>query len=250
MQAVLQALGRAAWSQLHPRMLLALLLPFVVMLIALLLLVWVFWTPLNELLGQWLLALGWVEQIDAWLVGLGVASLVVWFVPLIAIGVLAPMAGVVGLLIGGLVIMPWALSHLSRTHYPGLDLRGEWATSRSVWNATWVVLSFCGLWLITLPLWLLPPLALILPLLLWAFAFRKMLSVDALVEHASSDELQRIQHTHARGWWLLGLSCAVLSLIPPAWLFMPTYSALLFAHFGLARLQELRASSELNGNRS
>src|SRR3546814_631768 len=68
---VAQAFKRALVSQCHPNMLLAVLLPFVIALLGALLLLWLFWTPLTEWLNlqatQWQV----VNNVDAWLVGIG-----------------------------------------------------------------------------------------------------------------------------------------------------------------------------------
>ena len=41
---------------------------------------------------------------------------------------------------------------------------------------------------------------------------------------------------------MLGLLCSVLNLLPHAWIVLPVFSALLFAHYGLAALQKARLS--------
>src|SRR5690606_14576848 len=110
----------------------------------------------------------------------------------------------------------------------------------SAWNATWVLLVFCVGWLLTMPLWLLPPLALVLPTLWWTFAFTGMLRMDAMVDHATAEERRRLLRQHGGAFWMLGLICALLSLLPPAWLVLPVFSALLFAHYALDALRDLR----------
>src|SRR3546814_2548678 len=69
-----------------------------------------------------------------------------------------------------------------------------------------------------MPLWLIPPLDIILPLFWWAFAFTKMLRVDAIVEHASAKERKIIWRRHNRQLWLIGGCLSVINLLPPAWL--------------------------------
>jgi predicted membrane metal-binding protein len=89
-------------------------------------------------------------------------------------------------------------------------------------------------------LWLIPPLAIVLPVFWWAFAFTRMLRVDAIVEHASAQERRFIWRRHNRQLWLIGTCLAVLNLLPPAWLVLPVFSALVFAHFSLEALRQLR----------
>ncbi|MFP3702335.1 EI24 domain-containing protein, partial [Burkholderia sp. SIMBA_013] len=74
--------------------------------------------------------------------------------------------------------------------------QGKLATSVSVWNAIWVSGAFVLGWLFTMPLWLVPPMALILPIFWWTFAFSRMMRVDAIVEHASPAERKLILERH------------------------------------------------------
>jgi hypothetical protein len=104
-----------------------------------------------------------------------------------------------------------------------------------------VGLLFVVGWLVTMPLWLIPPLPLLLPIFWWAFAFTRMLSVDAIVEHASSQERRILLRQHRRSLWLIGAILALINLFPPAWLVLPVFSALVFAHFSLDALRHLRA---------
>src|SRR3546814_6420275 len=70
-----------------------------------------------------------------------------------------------------------------------------------------------------------------------------MLRVDATIEHASAQERRLLWRQHNRQWWLIGCILALINLFPPAWLFLPVFSALVFAHFGLESLRQLRAQT-------
>ena len=82
-------------------------------------------------------------------------------------------------------VMPMVLAHVGRRDYPDVTPEGRHVVLLSVWNAVWVSVFFLFGWLITLPLWLIPPLGLVLSLFWWSFAFSRMMRVDALVDHAS-----------------------------------------------------------------
>ena len=64
--------------------------------------------------------------------------------------------------------------------------------------------------------------------------------VDAIVEHATPEERKRLIARHGGGFWTLGLICALLNLLPPAWIVLPVFSALVCAHYGLDALQRAR----------
>lgn len=238
---VRQAFGRAFFSQFHPAMLAALLLPFAIALLGAALLLWFFWTPLTAWMDQQASSWGLFNTIDGWLVAIGLFSIKLWLVPLMAAGLLLPMAGILGLVIAAVFIMPLVLRHLERRAYRGLGRQGRHATLLGSWNAAWVGLLFVLGWLFTMPLWLLPPMALILPVFWWAFAINRMLRVDAMVEHASPAERRLLWRRHNRQLWLLAGCLSLLNLIPLFWLIMPVFSALVYAHFCLEAIRLLRA---------
>ncbi len=247
MQNLSRAFRRAVVSQFHPVMLFALLLPFLVVLVGTMLLLFLFWAPLTEWLRHGIQTWPVVEQVDAWLLAMGLFSLQLWLVPILATFILLPLSGVAGLAVAAVFIMPLVLRHLSQGRYADVARRGRWGFATSAWNATWVLVVFCLGWLLTMPLWLFPPLALVLPTLWWAFAFTCMLRLDALVDHATPDERRILLRRHNVGFWSLGLICALLSLLPPAWLFLPVFSGLLFAHYALDALRDLRRQSSDGG---
>lgn len=239
--SVWRAFRRALLSQLHPAMLGLVLLPFVVMLLAGVILLWWCWDPLTGWLSDTVLSWGMVRQIDAWLLAVGLVSLTVWLVPVMAAFILLPAAGLLGIAAAAIFVMPLVLRHLMRTVYGDIRPRGQFGFVISAWNALVVILVFSSGWLLTMPLWLFPPLALVLPTLWWTYAFTCMLRLDALVDVATTNERRRILRRHNAGFWALGFGCALLSLLPPAWLILPVFSSLLFGHYALDALQRYRA---------
>lgn len=231
---------RAVVSQLHPKMLGAVLLPLVITLLGAIVLLWAFWTPLTEWLTLQSADWGVLNTVDGWLLAIGLFSLKLWLIPLLAAGILLPMSGILGLIIAAVFIMPIVLGHLDKTHYQGLRRNGHNATVLSAWNAVWVGGLFVVGWLVTMPLWLFPPFAVVLPIFWWSFAITRMLRVDAIVEHASQQERRHIWKRYNRQWWLIGFCLALINLLPPAWLIMPVFSSLVFAHFGLETLRQHR----------
>lgn len=240
--AVAVSFKRALVSQLHPKMLAAVLLPFLITLLGAVVLVWAFWSPLTEWLATQSQDWGVVNTVDGWLLAVGLFSIKVYLIPLMAAGILLPMSGILGLIIAAVFIMPIVLGHLDRHDYRGLRRNGRNATVVSAWNAAWVGGLFVIGWLFTMPLWLFPPFAVMLPIFWWTFAITRMLRVDAIVEHADAAERRHLWKRHNRQWWLIGFCLALINLVPPAWLIMPVFSSLVFAHFGLESLRQLRLS--------
>lgn len=243
--AVAVSFKRALVSQVHPKMLAAVLLPFFITLLGAILLVWAFWTPLTEWLTVESQDWGVLNTVDGWLLAVGLFSIKLYLIPVLAAGILLPMSGILGLVIAAVFIMPIVLGHLDRHDYRGLRRNGKNATVVSAWNAVWVGCLFVVGWLVTLPLWLFPPFAVMLPIFWWTFAITRMLRVDAIIEHADPVERKYLWRRHSRQWWLIGFCLALINLVPPAWLIMPVFSSLVFAHFGLEALRQYRLSGSI-----
>lgn len=245
-QRIQQAFSRAIVSQLQPKMLGALLLPFLVAVVGALLLLWFFWTPLKEMLSTWLTQWGvFDEHAEWWLIGAGLFAIKTVIIPLLAIGTLLPIAGIVGLMVAAVLVMPIALGAVQKSHFPHLKRLGRNAFTYSIWNALVVGFVFVVGWILTMPLWLFGPLAVLLPICWWGFAFTRLLRVDSIVEHASAKERRILLQRHNKEYWLIGLIMSLLNLLPPAWLILPVFSALVFVHFNLAALAQLRSETVL-----
>jgi hypothetical protein len=198
------------------------------------------WSPLNEWLTQQLNDSSVAGAVDPVVGAAAALTLKAWLIPIAAAVILLPIAAIVGLAVAGIWVMPLVLAHVGQRDYPHVQARGRHATVLSVWNAIWVSVAFVVGWVITLPLWLVPPLGLIASVLLWSFAFSRMMRVDALVDYADPMERRTIWRERNVGFWLIGLGCALINLFPPAWIFLPVFAGLVFAHYSFDSLERLR----------
>lgn len=240
-------------SQFQPRMLLTILLPVVVGLAAFVLIYILFFGTLKTIFVQWLENQAAVQNTDLWLQNaaahsewmasaMGWLSIKSFFATVLTMGIVLPFIAVIVLAVMAFAIMPIVVTHLRSRDYPHLERAGRHAGAFSMVNALRVIIVFCVGWLLTLPLWLIPPLAVLLPIFWWGYAFKGFLSADAIATHANSLERRQIFKRYRWDYWLLGLSMAVLSLIPFFWVVLPVFSALVFAHFTLRALSSLRAA--------
>jgi hypothetical protein len=246
---VAQAFGRAIQSQFHPRMLFALLLPFLIMLGGAVLMLLIALGPLTSWLDQQISESTTIIQANQWMLSMGLFSLMTvqsFIVPLTAVAFLLPLSGILGLAVAAVCVMPIVISHLSARDYKGLKMQGQQAFVVSLWNAIWVSMLFALGWLLTLPFWLIPPLGLLVSIFWWTFAFSRMMRLDAIVEHASAEERRVLITRHNLAFWTIGLICALINLIPPAWVFLPVFSGLVYTHFGLEALRRLRNEKTLD----
>lgn len=242
---VSQAFWRALRSQMHPRMIFALFMPFIVMMLLTIVLLWFGWTPLTEWLGAELSDSSVPQLVDPVIGATAFLALKAWLIPIAAAFILLPLAGIGGLAVAAVWVMPLVLAHVGRRDYPDVEARGKHASVISIWNALWVSVLFVLGWVITLPLWLIPPLGLVLSLFWWTFAFNRMMRVDAVVDYADVTERQLVWRERSAGFWVLGFICALVNLIPPAWVFLPVFSGLVYAHYSFEALRQLRRDPTL-----
>jgi hypothetical protein len=235
-----QALWRALRSQMHPRMIFALFLPFMVIMFVGVLLLWFGWGPVTDWLGQQVSDSSVPGMVDPVIGTTAFLAFKAWLIPIAAGFILLPLAGIAGLAVAAVWVMPLVLAHVGHRDYPDVQAKGHNATVVSVSNAVWVSLVFVVGWLMTLPLWLIPPLGLVLSVFWWTFAFTRLMRVDSLVEHATLEERRLLWRQRSSGYWSMGLGCALLNLIPPAWLFLPVFSGLFYAHYSFEALRQVR----------
>ncbi|HHV48438.1 MAG TPA: EI24 domain-containing protein [Rhodocyclaceae bacterium] len=190
--------------------------------------------------------LGWLaEQLLAlppmtWLAAWGLvwlATFLAWLGGWLAIFAVAYL---VSSLLAAIVILPLLLKHLSETEYRDLAMLGRDSFVAATLNSLGAALLFVLLWVLTIPLWLIPGLSLVVPLLLMAWLNRRTFAYDALSAHASEEEWQVLSARHKGPFLLLGLCMALLAHVPLLGLLAPALAALAFVHYGLESLRRLR----------
>ena len=138
------------------------------------------------------------------------------------------------------LVMPLLLEHLAATDYPDLARLGKDSLLASTWNSVRAALLFIIGWVLTLPLWLIPGMGLLLPLLWMAWLNRRTFAYDALSLHATQEEWQHLRRQRANVLIWLGLVMALLTHVPLLGLFAPSLAALAYIHFCLEALRRLR----------
>jgi CysZ protein len=94
---------------------------------------------------------------------------------------------------------------------------------------------------VTLPLWLFPPLWPLIPLLIMAWVNQRLLRYDALAEHAERHEMAAVFRERRGALYLLGLFMALAAYVPVVGFFVPAVFALAFIHYLLGALAARRA---------
>lgn len=237
MERILRALAKAFASLLHPKMLWLMVWPVIVAL--------VIWVTLAAL--YWSQAASWIDvqmhQVPAyeWAISIWPLRLIAaWFGWLLLLLLFVPVVLITAVLIISLVSMPAMVAHVGERDYPGLA-RGKGGTViGSIWNAAVALVLFVLLFAITLPLWLIPLLWPVLPMVLLGYFNQRVFRYDALADHGTAAEIADVVRRFRGELFLLGVALALIGHIPVLGFFMPVYGGLAFIHFGLDRLRELR----------
>ncbi len=229
LRPVLTAYTRALRSQFTPRMLLLSALPFVLSL-----LLWgglLYWKyePLNDAIRALFVSHDAFQASSGLLARIGLGALKTLVVPLIAMLLLLPMMIFTSLLFMGVAAMPAIASHVGARQFPALEKKNGGSFVGSLTTNVLSFLLFVPLWLLTLPLYVFPPLAVLAQVLLWGWITARVMSYDALAEHASEAERTTIMRTQRRHLTLIGIISGSVGALPGiVWIGGTLVSVLLF----------------------
>ena len=234
---VLGALLYGLANLFHPRMLWLMIWPMLIALAVWGTLALLLWTRLAlwlaEILKPWIEpALGFVRLDfgDAALIAANVI-LFLLFVPLVYL---------TALFILGVFGMQKMVDHVAARSYPQLERRRGGGTAGSVGNGLVALAGMLGLFIVSLPLWLLPPLWPLIPLVILSWGNQRLLRYDALAEHANHAEMARIFRERRGALYLLGFLLALLAYVPFVGFIGPVVFGLAFIRYLLGALQESR----------
>jgi hypothetical protein len=263
MSLLFDSFWRAVAYCLRPKVIWLSLLPLLLIGGLLLGLGYLYWNAATEAVRLWLESATWLGSISSWLTSMGLVKLETVVAPLLLVFVVTPLIVVVSLLVVSLMMTPALTALVAEKRFPALErLRGGSMIASLWWSLASAGLALIAL-LVSVPLWLIPPLILILPPLIWGWLTYRVMAFDALAEHASSEERQEVFSRHR--WPLLGIGvfCGYLGAAPSVmwasglvfialaplmvtlaiWVYTLVFalSSLWFAHYCLAALQALRA---------
>ena len=238
--SVARSLAYALANVFHPRMLWLMLWPMLVALAFWGTVAVVAWGALAVRLAAWLqqaldYALSWVH------LDFGTAALVAANVLLFIAFV--PLVYLTALFILSVFGMQKMVEYVASRSYPQLERRRGGGIAGSGWNGLLAFAGMIGLALLSLPLWLLPPLWPIIPLVILAWGNQRLLRYDALAEHADAEEMRRLFRERRGALYLLGLLLALAAYVPLVGFFAPVVFGLAFIHYLLAALHNARLSA-------
>lgn len=257
------AFWRAVAYCLHPRVIALSFLPLVLMVALSFALGYFFWDGAVASVMAWFEAFDLVQAFLGWLERMGMGSLRAVFAPLIVLVLATPVIVLLCLLLVAVFMTPAMVDLVGQRRFAHLEKRRGGSFIVSVfWSLGSTLLAVVVL-VLSMPLWLVPPLVLILPPLIWGWLTYRVFAFDALATHASGDERRRIMREHRGTLLLMGVLCGYLGaapsllwasgamfialaplLVPVAiWVYtlVFAFASLWFAHYALAVLEHLRA---------
>jgi len=262
MSLLFDSFWRAVIYCMRPRVMVLSVLPLLLMGGLFLGLGYLYWDAATEGIRQWLGGAAWLGTVSSWLMSMGVGTLENLLAPLLLVVVVTPVVVVASLLVVSLLMMPALTDLVAEKRFPVLErLRGGSMIASLWWSFTSTLLALIAM-VVSVPLWLIPPLLLIVPPLIWGWLTYRVMAFDALAEHASREEREEIFSRHR--WPLLGIGvfCGYLGAAPSVmwasgvafvglaplmvplaiWVYMLVFalSSLWFSHYCLGALQALR----------
>jgi hypothetical protein len=219
MVGVLRAWSRAFLSQWHGKMLLMSIAPFLLALGVWAVLLYLYLQPLVDQLHALFTEHNLFATSTSWLRSVGLGTLTAVVTPLIAMLALLPLMILTALIFIGVVAMPVIGRHVGLRHFPQLEQRKGGSILGSVGVALGGMLIFMGLWILTLPLYMFPPLAVAVQALLWGWLTTRVMVYDTLADYASAEERRQILRQHRWPLLIIGVISGAAGALPGAiWL--------------------------------
>jgi hypothetical protein len=265
MQSLIDSFWRAVAYCLHPRVIGLSLLPLLVCGVGVFAFMFFFWESaiagVRATLENWLL----VESLLRWLDSLGLQSFRSVLANIVVLAGVVPVVILLSLLLVALCMTPAIVRLAAERRFPLLERKRGGTLLQSVLASLGATLLALVLIVLSMPLWLIPPLVLVLPPLIWGWLTYRVFGFDVLAEHASADERRALLREHRLPMLAMGVMCGYLGAVPSliwaisgvtAIIFAPfvvllaiwlytlvfAFSTAWFTHYALAALQARRAA--------
>lgn len=260
---VLDAGWRAAAYCLHPRVIGWSLLPLALTVAITLALSWFFWEPavaaVRANMESWLVVDALRQRFDVKLHSV--------LAPIIVIALSLPLVMGLAIVLVASLMTPALTRLIAERRFPTLERKRGGSFWGGLLGAVAATALALLLLLLSMPLWLVPPVVLVLPPLIWGWLSYRVFSYDVLAEHASREELDELRRSLRLPLLAIGVISGYLGaapslifafgalnlifaplLLPIAiWLYMLVFAfaGLWFGHFLLAELARRRGNPEV-----
>ncbi|MFB9244818.1 EI24 domain-containing protein [Massilia antarctica] len=264
---VATAYRRALISQANPKMLLLTVIPFVLSVVLWAALLAFGFQPLLDYVQTLFQNHDWFKTSSGMLGSFGMGALKTMIVPLIAMLLLLPLMILTSIVFMGVAAMPPITRHVAARHFSTLEEKhgGSFMASIAI-NVSSAVL-FLAVWILTLPLYVFPPLAVLVQVVLWGWLTARVMVYDALEDYASADEMKELRRRHRPQLAFIGAVSGFIGALPgivwiggalmsvllfpflaaiSIWLYVLifVFTALWFQYYCMQALADLRAEQE------
>lgn len=265
MGLIFDSFWRAVAYCLHPRVIALSVLPLILMVALSFALGYFFWEPAVAAVASWLQNYELVGVFLNWLDQVGAGAFRTVFAPLLVLVVATPGIVFLTLLLVAVTMTPQMVSLVAQRRFAALERKRGGSLIASIFWSLGSTLVALVVLVLTMPLWLVPPLVLLLPPLIWGWLTYRVFAFDALAEHASKEERHGLIKSHRAPLLVMGVVTGFLGaapsliwasgamfivaaplLVPLAiWIYtlVFAFASLWFAHYLLAALERLRAAA-------
>jgi hypothetical protein len=263
MKPMFDSAWRAAAYCAHPRVIFLSLLPLILMVGLAFGLSYFFWEPAMDAVRDSFESWDLLSALFTWLNNIGMSGLKAVLAPMVVVFLATPVLVVLSLLSVALLMAPAMLKLVARRRFPMLGERHGGSVAGSLFvSFSATVIALLAL-VVSVPFWLIPPVVLVVPPLIWGWLTYRVMSYDMLADHASKEERRELIRRHRASLLVIGVLTGYLGaapsllwvsgamfialaplLVPIAiWIYtlVFAFSALWFAHYALAALALMRA---------
>ncbi|MDR2015926.1 MAG: EI24 domain-containing protein [Azoarcus sp.] len=235
MRDLFVALGRSMRSLVRPGVFRHLVWPAIVSALLWIVVALFFGAKAVDTVMEAIQGVGWVgDQISTSALAAGI---VLFMVKLLVVLAFVPLIYVTSAVLVATVALPMMLDHVARYDYTDLEQRHGGSNMGSIGNTLVALMWFVLMLAASLPLWLIPGVALVAPVLATGWLSQRIFGYDALMRHADRDEFARLRQELRPKMLLLGGGTTLLAYVPIVNIVAPALSGLVFVHFMLEALR-------------
>lgn len=265
MQSLVDSFWRAAAYCLHPRVIGLSLLPLLICGSLAFGFMLFFWEDANANVRATLESWRLIESLLQWLDSFGLQSFRTVLTGMVVLAGLLPVVILLSLLLVALLMTPAIVRLVGQRRFPLLEKKRGGTLMQSVAASLGATLIALVLLILSMPLWLIPPLVMVLPPLIWGWLTYRVFGFDVLADHASAEERRALLKEHRIPMLTMGVACGYLGAVPTLiwavsgvtgiilapftvllaiWLYtlVFAFSTAWFTHYALAALQARRAA--------
>lgn len=263
MRNMADSFWRAVAYCFHPKVIFLSLVPLILMMVIVMGLGALYWDAALQSVRVWMEASSTLDWAWIWLERVGLMSLKSVVPPLLLIVAVTPLVVVMSLLAVSFMMTPALVNMVADRRFAQLERkRGGSMLQGVAWTLLSVLLAL-GALVLTLPLWWLPPMAMVMPAIIWGWLTYRVMTYDVLADHASRVERLELMRRYRFQLLIMGVITGLMGaapslvwasgalfvaafvvLIPIAvWIYTLVFifSALWFVHFLLDALAQVRA---------